>query len=263
MKHVYLHFIVLALLYGTAEAQQRKRVTTPAKRTFHKATKTEISPYSLTLRGGLTQFFGELNEQDMHASLGVGIARKINKSVSLGLDYTAGKVGGQKAQLFNSYFLNEYNTVEILAKWNLTEQFTHQKSELCNISVYGGLGLMFFNANAYDLTTNELLRFSNSEASKRNQIFLRWGNPGGRAGIKKTQERVIPIGTSLDYCLSEKWQVGLDYRFYFIRSDKADVTSGQRLINPEEKDSYSNTPNDKFSLLSVSIIHCFARPRKH
>ena len=259
MKHVYLHFIVLALLYGTAEAQQRKRVTTPAKRTFHKATKTEISPYSLTLRGGLTQFFGELNEQDMHASLGVGIARKINKSVSLGLDYTAGKVGGQKAQLFNSYFVNEYNLVEILVKWNLLEQFKKKKPTDYNLSVYGGLGLMFFSANAYDLTTDEVVRFSNSEVSKRNQLFLRWGNPRGKAGIKKTRERVIPIGTSLEFILSEKLKVGVDYRFYFIRTDKADATSGQRLVNPEEADSYSDTPNDKFSLLSISVTYSFAK----
>ncbi|WP_221394769.1 hypothetical protein [Dyadobacter sp. NIV53] len=263
MKHVSLHFIVLVLLYGTADAQQRKKDTIPAKRTFTKTIRTEISPYSLTLRAGLTQFFGELNEQNMQGSFGIGLDRKLNKSVSLGLDYTAGKVGGQKTELFNSYFINEYNTAEILIKWNLTEQFTHQKSQLCNISVYGGLGLMFFNAHTYDLTTNELLRFTNSESSKRNQFFLRWGNPHGRSGINKTREGIIPVGTSLDYCLSEKWRISMDYRFYFIRTDKADATSGQRLINPEEEDSYSGTPNDKFSLLSVSITHSFAKPRKH
>ena len=119
---------------------------------------------------------------------------------------------------------------------------------------------MFFTANAYDMTTDELVRFSNSKASKRNQLFLRWGNPGGKSGIKKTRERVIPIGTSLEFILSEKLKVGVDYRFYFIRTDKADATSGQRLLNPEEADSYSDTPNDKFSLLSVSLTHSFAKP---
>jgi hypothetical protein len=215
------------------------------------------------LKGGLTQFFGELNEQDMRSSFGIGLDRNINKSISLSLNYTAGKVGGQKVELFNSYFINEYNTVEILTKWNLTEQFGSSKSNLCNISIYGGLGLMFFSANAYDVTTGKLLRFSNSELSKRNQIFLRWGNPGGKSGIRKTRERVIPIGTSVDYLVSEKWILGMDYRFYFIRTDKADATSGQRLVNPEEQDSYSDTPNDKFSVLSVSLIHYFAKATRH
>lgn len=263
MKHVYLHFIVLVLLYRTTTAQPRKSNPTIAKYTSHQTIRTEISPYSLTLRGGLTQFFGELNQQDMKGALGIGFERTITKKFSLSLDYTTGKIGGQKLELFNSYFINEYNTAEFIVKWNLTEQFTPQKSDLININIYGGLGLMFFSADAYDITTNKLLRFSNSESSKRNQLFLRWGNPGGHAGIKKTRERIVPIGTSIDCYVSAKWKIGLDYRFYFIRSDKADATSGQRLINPEEADSYSNTQNDKFSLLSVSLTHCFAKLQKH
>ena len=263
MKHIYLNLILLLMLSYQSEAQQRNGNVKLVKRTNSKTTRTEISPYSLNLKGGLTQFFGELNQQDMRSSFGIGLDRKLNKNISLSLNYSAGKIGGQKMQLFNSYFINEYNTVEILTKWNLTEQFGHSKSKLCDISVYAGLGLMFFNSNAFDINTGNLLRFSNSDLSKRNQIFLRWGNPGGKAGIKKTRERVIPIGTSVDYLVSEKWVVGMDYRFYFIRTDKADATSGQRLVNPEEKNSYSDTPNDKFSVLSVSLTHYFAKARKH
>ena len=262
MKHFYLLIVILFLLSNRTGAQKLKVEMPVKKKTAGNTYRTEISPYSLTLRGGLTQFFGELGQQDMKGSLGLGFARSVNKSVSLDLEYTAGKFGGQQEQLFNSYFVNEYNLVEMLVKWNLSEQFKKKKATDYNLSIYGGLGLMFFSANAYDLTTNELVRFSNSEVSKRNQLFLRWGNPQGKAGIRKTRERVIPIGTSLEFILSEKLKVGVDYRFYFIRTDKADATSGQRLVNPEEADSYSDTPNDKFSLLSVSLTHSFAKPGK-
>ena len=260
MKHLYLFGILLILLFNQTRAQKLREDTIPKKNSSKNKYRTEISPYSLTFRGGLTQFFGELGQQDMKGSLGLGLVRSINKNLSLNLEYTAGKLGGQQEQLFNSYFVNEYNLIEILAKWNLLEQFQKEKPIDYNLSIYGGLGLMFFTANAYDMTTDELVRFSNSKASKRNQLFLRWGNPGGKSGIKKTRERVIPIGTSLEFILSEKLKVGVDYRFYFIRTDKADATSGQRLLNPEEADSYSDTPNDKFSLLSVSLTHSFAKP---
>jgi len=262
MMHLYLLVIILFLLSSRSEAQKQEIVSRTRKYQTTNTRRTEISPYSLTLRGGLTQFFGELGQQDMQGSTGISLGRSVNKNVNLNLDYTTGKLGGQKEDLFNSYFVNEYNTVEILVKWNLLEQFQKQKPIDYNLSVYGGLGIMFFAANAYDLTTDELVRFSNSQTSKRNQLFLRWGNPGGKPGIKKTRERVIPIGTSLDFILSEKWRIGVDYRFYFIRTDKADATSGQRLVNPEEADSYSDTPNDKFSLLSVSLTHSFAKPGK-
>jgi len=257
----YAYALVLLLLFPVITHGQNRAV--PAKHTYKGAMRTEMSPYRLNIKGGLTQFFGELGEQDMRSAYGIGLGRNINKKVSINLDYTAGKVGGQKALLFNSYFINEYNTFELTGRWDLTEQFGKNKLNDFHLSVYGGFGLMLFSANSFDITTNELVRFSNSQFSKRNQLFLRWGNPGGKAGIKKTHEGIIPIGTSMDYNLTNRWKLGLDYRFYFVRTDKVDATSGQRLVNPEEADSYSNTPNDKFSLLSVTITHCFVKPHKH
>jgi hypothetical protein len=218
--------------------------------------------FSISARGGLTQFYGELNEQDMKGSYGLGVSARITKAVSLGIDYSAGKIGGQKIPLFNSYFINEYNAVEFIGRWNLTKQFSKNKDDLLDVSVYTGVGLIFFSANAFDLKTDELVRFSNSETSKRNQLFLRWGNPRGKLGVKRTHERIIPVGAILDYNLTERFKLGLDFRFYFVRTDKLDATSGQRLINPEEAESYSDTPNDKFSLLAVTLTHYFAKPGK-
>ena len=220
----------------------------------------ELSAYSLSVRGGLTQFYGEMNSQDMKGMVGISLERAYTKRFSLALDYTAGKLGGERIDFFNSYFVNEYNTLELLAKWNLTEQFSKNHTGRFNFNVYGGLGMMYFSSNAYDITSNELVRFSNSALSARNPLFLRWGNAKGPLGVKKTRERVIPLGMSLDYMLSKQWKIGLDYRFYFVRSDKVDATSGMRLINPEEGNSYSNTPNDKFSFLSLSVTYRFSRP---
>jgi len=217
------------------------------------------SRYSVTVRGGLTQFYGELQKQDMHGMLGIGLSRKFNNPISLNIEYTIGKLGGEEIIFFNSYFINEFNSMELLAKWNLTEQFIQNHDGELNINFYGGLGLLMFSANAYDITSGKLLRFTNSASSARNPLFLRWGNPRGSPGIKKTNERIIPVGLSVDYKLFEKLIFGFDYRFYFVRTDKVDATSGMRLINPEEADSYSKTPNDKFSFLSLSATYKFSR----
>ncbi|MDQ6482149.1 hypothetical protein [Dyadobacter sp. LHD-138] len=218
-----------------------------------------ISPYAISVRGGLTQFYGELRKQDMRGMLGISLNRAFNKSVSLGFEYSTGKLGGEEISFFNSYFINEYNAVELLAKWNLTQQLVQNNDNDLDLSIYGGLGLMMFSANAYDIASNSLLRFTNSATSARNQLFLRWGNPRGKPGIRKTNERVIPLGIAANYNLFEKLIFGVDYRFYFARSDKVDATSGMRLINPEEADTYSKTPNDKFSFLSFSVIYKFRK----
>ncbi len=121
---------------------------------------------------------------------------------------------------------------------------------------------MIFNANAYDLTTHEKLRFTNSELSRRNPVFQKFGNPKNTKVIKKTRERAVPLGIALDYHISRSWRVGLDYRFYFVRSDKVDATSGTSLMNPEESLSYSNTPNDVFSAFTVGLTHRFLKKPK-
>lgn len=263
MKQICLPLLVLLMLVFPVKGQKEFRKTGTGKKVSHTNSTNKISRFSFTLKTGLTQFFGELDEQDMKGALAIGPYVRVNKSISIGMDYSAGKIGGQKSNFFNSYFITEYNAVELISKWNISRQFSKNKDHDLEVNIYGGVGVVFFSANAYDLSTNALARFSNSERSKRNQLFLRWGNPRGREGIKKTHERIIPIGTNLDYNLSENWKVGLDYRFYLVRTDKIDATSGQRLINPEEKDSYSDTPNDKFSLFAVTLTHCFAKARKH
>jgi hypothetical protein len=186
-------------------------------------------PYFLNLRCGLSQFYGELNAQAMHG------------------------IGGEKMDFFNSYFVNEYNSAECLVKWDLSEQFSEREPGPVHIAVYAGLGQIWFSANAFDLDNNKLLRFTNSGQSARNPLFLRWGTPKGPKGIKKTREGILPLGTSVDYALLAKLKITLEYRFYFVRTDKLDATSGRRLINPEESESYSETPNDAFSFIAVSL----------
>jgi hypothetical protein len=250
------------LLYQHAVGQPgtgKKKSQYSGQRTFT----SEISHYTIGLQAGLTQFYGELNNQDMKGVIGVHLSRNLNRKFAVGAHFTAGKLGGEKEPFFNSYFLNEYNTFELLARWSLSEQFRKKRKKPgpFDLSLYGGVGLMIFHANAFDLQTHALVRFTNSQQSARNPLFLRWGKPKGPTGIRKTREGVLPIGLSVNYQLTDQWQLGMDARFYFIRTDKADATSGMRLINPEESTSYSDTPNDKFSLLSFAVTHRFGKLR--
>lgn len=256
-----LQYLFVSLFYfeSTVQAQHSKGTEDVSKKA---GASGEISRYAIGIHGGLTQFYGELNSQDMKGMAGLYVSRSFNPKLALTLAYSAGKLGGEKVLFFNSYFVNEYNTVELLARWNITEQFRKESGD-CDFSVYGGVGLMIFNANAFDLTTNNIVRYTNSKQSARNPLFLRWGKPKGPAGIRKTNEGILPLGMALDYALMEHWQVGLDFRFYFVRSDKVDATSGQSLENPEESTTYSDTPNDKFSLLTLSLTYRFGAKGWH
>jgi hypothetical protein len=253
---------LLCIASLASNAQGRISVQSADSITLRNLTRRLISPYSITVRGGLTQFFGELNGQDMQFLVGLTLKQQIQRAFSMSLDFTAGKLGGEKREFYNSYFINEFNNIDLLAHWDLTEQFGRYDNAKLHFGVYAGLGMMYFSADAYDLSTNELVRFTNSHLSGRTPLFLRWGNPRGRLGIQRTHERTIPLGMSLDYRINSTWKVGADYRVYFARTDKLDATSGRRLINPEESTTYSDTPNDVFSALTVGITHRFTyKPR--
>lgn len=255
--HQYLFGTLLLLVTCAVNAQTRRVASSNGISQKKSYDRNDYQPYTLNIKTGLTQFYGELNDQDMRGVSGVSIGKAFNKNISLHLDYHAGKLGGQQFAFFNSWFVNAYNSVELMAKWNLTEQFNRFEPGNVHFSIYGGLGLIHFSANAYDLDDNHLLRFTNSKLSARNPNFLRWGRPKSLANIKRTREGMLPLGTSLDYKLLKHWKVGLDYRFYFVRTDKLDATSGMRLINPEESNSYSDTPNDKFSFIAVTLAYRF------
>jgi hypothetical protein len=261
MRQLYATFLAIFLtvtLYGQPASNQYSTNGISGKKSYDRKVKHSVF---VNLRGGMTQFFGELNEQDMQTVVGVSLGKYLKKEFAIQIDYNAGKVGGQKLQFFNSYFINEFNTLELLAKWDLTEQFNRLEPGPLHLTVYGGFGQIYFSANAFDLDNNEIVRFTNSELSARNPLFLRWGPAKGPRGIKKTREGILPVGTTLEFSLLPAMKLSVDYRFYFVRTDKMDATSGRRLLNPEEAESYSNTPNDKFSFLSFTLNCKFGKPK--
>ncbi|MCF0072483.1 hypothetical protein LZD49_18525 [Dyadobacter sp. CY261] len=258
----YIFLFAVCLIINPAIAQRghyRSSNGISDKKSYNRRS---AHPYFISARGGLTQFYGELNSQAMHSMAGISFGRIFNKQLAIELDYNAGSIGGEKRPFFNSYFVNEYNSAECLVRWDLSEQFAHREPGLAHLIAYAGLGQIWFSAQAFGIDHDRLLRFTNSSQSARNPLFLRWGPPRGPRGIQKTREGLLLLGTSVEYALLEKWKVAVDYRFYFVRTDKLDATSGRRLINPEESESYSDTPNDTFSFISVSLQYHFGRPRK-
>ncbi|GGM73081.1 hypothetical protein GCM10010967_00650 [Dyadobacter beijingensis] len=257
MRYILLFVLCAATSAAAAQTTRYRSNNGISERKNHN--RRMESPWFTTSGCGLTQFYGELNSQAMHGTLGLGAGRAFNKQLAVEVDYQAGSIGGEKRPFFNSYFVNEYNAVECIVRWDLSEQFGSREPGPAHMVVYGGFGQIWFSAHAFDLNTNALQRFTNSSQSARNPLFLRWGPPKGPRGIKKTREGMLPLGTSVQYALLEKWKIALDYRIHFVRTDKLDATSGRRLINPEESDSYSDTPNDAFSFISVSLQYHFGQ----
>jgi len=217
-----------------------------------------LSAFQLSVSGGLTQFFGELNEQDFKGLFSAEMGYHFHDQWKLSFNVAKGQIGGLDREQFHSVFECSFHQVDLLVKYDVMKKKTGHQDKPFHVGFLTGLGLMRFHSEAYDASTGELSRFTNSPNSARNPLFVRWGTPkGAKRGIKYTNERAIPIGVWLRMPLNRQVETGLECRFYFVRTDKLDATSGIHGRNPEESDSYSDTPNDKYSNVSFFLSYRF------
>lgn len=220
-----------------------------------------LSRFSLAASGGLTQFFGELHEQDFKGILTAGVGYEMQEQWHLYLGISKGQLGGLERHHFQSVFESRFHQVDLLVKYNcIKKQKSWHDEKPFHFGLLAGLGLMRFHSEAYDANTGELLRFTNSANSARNPLFVRWGTPrGDRRGIRYTNERAVPVGIWMNMPVSRNLQAGVELRYYFVRTDKLDATSGMRTVNPEEGESYSDTPNDKYSFAAFTVTYRFLK----
>lgn len=220
-----------------------------------------LSKFSIGISGGLTQFFGELNEQDFKGVLKFDLNHHLDDRWMVSLNLLKGQLGGLERQQFQSVFESRFHQIDLLVKYNiLKKKKTWEPDKPFQFGFLTGLGLMRFHSEAYDAITGDLIRFTNSPNSARNPLFQRWGTPkGNKRGIKFTNERAIPVGFWLNVPLTNHIGAGVECRFYFVRTDKLDATSGSLMVNPEEANSYSNTPNDKYSFVAVNLAYRFSK----
>ena len=163
MRYILLYIALLAA--GLSCAQSPRYRSTNGISNKKNYDRKARQPLFMTVRTGLTQFYGELNAQAMHGMAGLGGGLWFNKQFGAELDFHAGKIGGEKVAFFNSYFENEYNSVECIVKWDLSEQFSRNEPGLAHVILFAGLGQIWFSAHAFDLDDNRLLRFTNSAQS--------------------------------------------------------------------------------------------------
>lgn len=213
-------------------------------------------PLSLSIRGGNTQFWGELRSQNLNHQFGGGLYYHLKnaEAFSFGMEGHKGRLSGTKKPYFNSRFLTEYHTAEIVSRWDIIRGITWDQEVKWSLQVYTGIGLSVFSAEAFDLDTGGLLRYTNDIAnSGRTALFKKYGGPIRKMGISHTNERIIPVGLTPGYRLSHQLSIGIDLRLLFVRTDKLDATSGYSLNNAEEEASYSNTPNDIYTTATIFL----------
>lgn len=179
----------------------------------------KLNTWSIAIHGGPSMFFGDLREYDFwpvnktttdsHKESGTfqgGLT--INKQLSYlfgaRLDGSIGKLRGMKRRNYNRYFEGNYQDVSLSGTVNLKGLLMGpNKMKRWKVDAYVGFGQIFYDSKAYDLTGGVKLR----ETGKKND----W---------------IIPTGLAINYELTSRLDLGLDFRLNYTNSDYLDATWG-------------------------------------
>lgn len=194
----------------------------------------KLNTWSITVSGGSPQFFGDLRTYDFWPTpansdrsvsergafgLGVAVNKQLSHLFGVSLQGDFGSLKGTKYRLYNSYFKADYRQVALVGSTNIKSLlFGPRKLNRWKLDLYAGIGNIWFQSEAYEIGTGRLKRFTNGDGSAR---FY-----GIETDRNWTSELVIPVGLTLNYELTPRFDIGLDVGLNNVNTEKLDATVG-------------------------------------
>lgn len=197
-----------------------------------------MNTWSVTLRGGPTQFFGDLREGDFRRgdaatqftyALGGSVNKQLSHLWGIKLNVDVGNMSGSNRNFYNAYFTNNFIQSTFTTDVNLKSLvFGSQKLRRWKFDVFTGIGYIWFDSNVYAIAsdfrfpgfTPDLLLGSSNIPETSPKTSGDWTD----FGSEKTRDIVIPVGLSLEYQLSKRFDLGAMYTYNFVNSSKLDQT---------------------------------------
>lgn len=179
----------------------------------------KMNTWSVSIHGGPSMFFGDLREYDFWPVRknatdsrkesgiyqgGITIHKQLSYLFGTRLDGSMGTLRGMKRRQYNRYFKGDYQDVSLAGTVNLKALLLGaHKLKHWKVDAYAGIGRTFYDANAYDLTTDVQLR-----------------------ATEHRNDWMVPLGLSVNYEIAKRFDVGFDFRLNYVNSDYLDATYG-------------------------------------
>lgn len=183
----------------------------------------KLNTWSISAHFGPSQFFGDLREYDFFPVTknsddsykewgtmqgGISINKQLSYLFGLRADGTMGTLKGMKRRIYGAYFNANYTDVSLSGTVNLKGLlFGGNKLKRWKMDAYAGFGQVWYKSSAYRLS-------------------------GADRGVKlrttdgTVNDWIIPIGFNVNYELTKRLDLGLDFRINHANSDKIDATYG-------------------------------------
>ncbi len=190
----------------------------------------------INLNGGISQGFGDILEgnwqgamltsESMSFSGGARLGKHISPVFGIyGSFFTGGLQGQSGIDTKNLRYETDFNEFLLGTTLSFSNLIGGYKPRLVNIYGTAGIGFIDFDAQAYDLTTDQPVN----------------------EGYPNTTETTVPAGLGIDFRLSNRWDINLE--------------STLRIIDGDKLDGYVSGENtDAFFYTSAGIGYSFWRP---
>jgi len=195
----------------------------------------KMNTWSVTVTPMLTKFFGDLThdgrrlvpymgpKEQLTGGVGLGINKQLTHIFGLETRLSTGTLRGSRRRVYNSYFRSDFLQGTVTASVNMKSLLMgSQKLRRWKWDIYGGAGLMWFDTRVYDLNTDQLIRYSNDRLDYSSVTQGRWESDGSRF----TREIVFPVGTTIHYELTPRIDLGIDFTYNNVNTEKLDMTVG-------------------------------------
>jgi OOP family OmpA-OmpF porin len=267
-KNLYVALVCLFLSSFEASAQNR---------TYDGPNK--MNTWSITGYGGITKFFGDLKEHDFkrgdHENLTGSWGLSINKQLSpiFGVQLTGynGWLEGSKTNIrvtnprnpeltntYDAYFRSpSFLQFTLDGTVNINRLlFGYNKLRRWKVDAHLGAGIMYY---ATDLTATNKATGQVFEVSSNTAGSSRTAGTWERNGSTYTREWVVPVGLAVHYELSPRFDLGLDYTYTHVNTEKLDLTVGGRTDYETQVGLWTfekgDSKNDRWGVLQVALTY--------
>lgn len=200
--------------------------------------------WSVGLRGGATAFHGDADKLVPSWNGGLFLKYSISQTFALRGEYNIGQLKGERIDQGPTLFKDQFSFVSNYHDWNIQAQFT-----LGNISFLRPLRRtqMYLLAGAgqgWFRSTAEFVDMRLFTGDYYLTHYFGQGSPNPNLGQEVTEEwegrrLILPFGVGFKHYINKNFDIGIEARTTYVRSDDIDVYNTQIWQN-RFLDMYSN-----------------------
>lgn len=235
LRSLFLFKLILALSVASAQSRDER---------------IKLNSWSVSAYGGITRFFGDLDGNDKKSpqpfgltyGWGLSVNKQFNPVFGAMISFRNGDLRGSKKGVegidlatkqpirdefgnIKMYDVDFWSPSFVQATLNGTMNLNRlllgdDKMRRWKIDLHAGFGIMYFHSELFDLNTGELKLKTNTSASSTTAGTWK------RNGSVYTREWVFPVGLSVNYELSSRFDIGVDFAYNYVNTEKLDLTVG-------------------------------------